>query len=376
MKRSKVLRIAGWIFVVLIALLAIGITATIGWRPFIGPNARALTDRRFDSTPERLARGRYIAENVANCFSCHSEREWNKTDAPEVTGTHGAGAPIFPLEGLPGAVHPPNITPDKDTGAGNWTDDQLARAIREGIGYDGRALFPMMPYENFRFLSDEDLASVIVYLRSIPPVRREIPKTELIFPVKYLIRSAPHPVTEPVSAPDVSTPQKRGDYLVTIGGCRDCHTPLQDGQRLTQFDLAGGDFLRGPWGDATSANITQSPSGIPYVRRRALPRSDADRNGESSTTETDHAVVVLPQHDRRRPEEHLCLPADRAPHPAPCGQQQASVAVQALWPHSQRWRSELTGSDDAGAWLLCRILEADSSRPHTGRRFVLIGQRL
>jgi mono/diheme cytochrome c family protein len=264
MKRSKVLRIAGWIFVVLIALLAIGITATIGWRPFIGPNARALTDRRFDSTPERLARGRYITENVANCFACHSDREWNKTDAPEVTGTHGAGAPIFPLEGLPGAVHPPNITPDKDTGAGNWTDDQLARAIREGIGYDGRALFPMMPYENFRFLSDEDLASVIVYLRSIPPVRREIPKTELIFPVKYLIRSAPHPVTEPVSAPDVSTPQKRGDYLVTIGGCRDCHTPLRDGQRLTQFDLAGGDFLRGPWGDATSANITQSPSGIPY----------------------------------------------------------------------------------------------------------------
>ena len=75
----------------------------------------------------------------------------------------------IPIAGSPGAVYPPNITPDKETGAGNWTDDQLARAIREGIGYDGRALFPFMPYENFRYLSDEDLASVIVYLRSIPP---------------------------------------------------------------------------------------------------------------------------------------------------------------------------------------------------------------
>jgi mono/diheme cytochrome c family protein len=168
------------------------------------------------------------------------------------------------VKDLPGAVHPPNITPDKETGAGNWTDDQLARAIREGIGYDGRALFPFMPYENYRYLSDEDLASVIVYLRSIPPVRRAVPKTELIFPVKYLINSAPIPVREPVPEPDLSTPVKRGDYLVTLGGCRDCHTPQQQGQRMMELDLAGGFELIGPWGNVASANITQAPSGIPY----------------------------------------------------------------------------------------------------------------
>ena len=263
MKRSK-LRIVGWIFAALVVLLAIAITATIGWRPFIGPNARALTDRTFAASPERLARGQYLTENVANCFACHSDRDWSREDAAEVPGTHGAGTPKFPLQDLPGAVYPPNITPDKETGAGNWTDDQLARAIREGIGSDGRALFPFMPYENFRYLSDEDLASIIVYLRSIPPVRRAVPKTELIFPVKYLIRSAPHPLTEPVAEPDTSTAVKRGDYLVTIGGCRDCHTPMTNGQRMMQFDLAGGFLLRGPWGEVSSANITQSPSGIPY----------------------------------------------------------------------------------------------------------------
>jgi mono/diheme cytochrome c family protein len=181
-----------------------------------------------------------------------------------VPGTKGGGSPAFPLQDLPGEVHPPNISPDKETGAGNWSDDQLARAIREGIGNDGRALFPFMPYENFRHLSDEDLASVVVYLRSIPPVHRAVPKTELIFPVKYLIRSAPEPLTQAVPAPDVSTVAKRGEYLVTIGGCRDCHTPQKNGQRIAALDLAGGFLLRGPWGEVASANITGDPSGIPY----------------------------------------------------------------------------------------------------------------
>ena len=257
-------KIIGWTAGVLVVLLLVAITGTIGWRPFIGPRSRALTDRTFASTPQRVDRGRYLTENLLNCFACHSERDWTQHDAPLVSGTHGAGSPDFPLMDLPGDVNPPNITPDKETGAGTWTDDQLARAIREGIGYDGRALFPFMPYENFRYLSDEDLASVIVYLRSLAPVRRAVPRTELVFPVKYLIRAAPDPLTAPVPAPDTSTPVKRGDYLVTIGGCRDCHTPMHNGQRMTELDLAGGFFLRGPWGEVASANITQAPSGIPY----------------------------------------------------------------------------------------------------------------
>jgi mono/diheme cytochrome c family protein len=273
----KRLKIVGWILVALFVLVLVAITATIGWRPFIGPNARALTDRTFASTPERVDRGRYLTENLLNCFACHSERDWAQQDVPIVKGMHGAGAPVFPLKDLPGDVHPPNITPDKETGAGNWTDDQLARAIREGIGNDGRALFPFMPYENFRYLSDEDLASVIVYLRSLAPVRRAVPKTELIFPVKYLIRSAPQPLDGEVPAPDMSTPVKRGDYLVTIGGCRDCHSPQHNGQRIEELDLAGGFFLRGPWGEVASANITQAPSGIPYYDERLF--MDAMRTG-------------------------------------------------------------------------------------------------
>jgi mono/diheme cytochrome c family protein len=255
----------GWSLVALAAVLAVGITFTIGWRPFIGPQARPLTARKFEATPERLARGEYLVNSVTDCMGCHSEHDWTKHDAPILPGTLGAGQDMNLLKGFPGQVFAPNITPDPETGAGSWSDDQLARAIREGIGHDGRALFPFMPYLDFRRLSDEDLASIVVYLRSLPPVRKQRPPTQLIFPVKYLIRSVPQPLDAPVPQPDLSTPEKRGAYLVGIAGCADCHTP-QDahGQPLPGMDFAGGLILDGPWGRVASANITPDPSGIPY----------------------------------------------------------------------------------------------------------------
>jgi mono/diheme cytochrome c family protein len=259
----KIAKIAVYVLVGLILALSLAVTLTIGWRPFIGPQARPLTNRTFERKPERLARGQYLVENLG-CFECHGEHDWTKHDAPLIEGTRGAGYAEFPLAGLPGRVIPPNITPDPETGAGNWTDDMLARAIREGIGHDGRALFPFMPYPDFHSMSDEDLASVIVYLRSIPPIRKALPKTEIIFPVKYLMRSMPQPITEPVPQADVSTPVKRGEYLVTVAGCTDCHTPQAKGQPIRGLEFAGGFVLEGPWGRVASANITPDPSGIPY----------------------------------------------------------------------------------------------------------------
>jgi mono/diheme cytochrome c family protein len=248
-----------------VILLAGGITFTIGWRPFIGPRARALTTRTFERTPARLARGQYLVEHVTECMGCHADHDWTAHDAPQLPNTKGAGQDMNVLKGFPGKVYAPNITPDRETGAGDWSDDQLARAIREGVSHDGRALFPFMPYPDFRVMSDEDLASVIVYLRSLPPVHREQPQTELVFPVNYLIRGAPQPLDAPVGEPDISTPEKRGKYLVTIGGCTDCHTP-QDarGQRMAGLEFAGGFVLDGPWGRVASSNLTPDPSGIPY----------------------------------------------------------------------------------------------------------------
>ena len=258
-------KILAWVLFALAAVLVLAITFTIGWRPFIGPRTRPLNARRFESTPARLARGQYLVENVADCMDCHAEHDWTLHDAPVLPNTLGAGQDMSLLKGLPGRVVASNITPDPETGAGNWTDDQLSRAIREGIGHDGRALFPFMPYPEFRTLSDEDVASIVVYLRSLAPVHKQRPVTELIFPVKYLIRSVPQPLDSPVPQPDVSTPEKRGRYLVTIAACADCHTP-QDahGQPQPGMDFSGGFVLDGPWGRVASANITPDASGISY----------------------------------------------------------------------------------------------------------------
>jgi mono/diheme cytochrome c family protein len=147
---------------------------------------------------------------------------------------------------------------------GNWSDDALARAIREGIGHDGRTLFPMMPYEHFRHLPDEDVASIVVYLRSLPAVRNPLPSTEIIFPVKYLIRSVPEPIEAPVAPPDLSAPLKRGAYLVEIAGCIDCHTPQVHGQPVAGMEFGGGQVFEGPWGKVASANLTPDASGISY----------------------------------------------------------------------------------------------------------------
>lgn len=262
---SRLGKTLGVLIAVLLLVLVAGITFTVGWHPFIGPRTRPLTARKFQSTPERLARGEYLVRDVTDCLGCHAEHDWTAHDAPLLPNTLGAGQDMNMLKGFPGKVYAPNITPDVETGMGSWSDDQLGRAIREGVGHDGRALFPFMPYSGFRYMSDEDLAAVIVYLRSLPPVHKQQPRTELIFPVKYLIRNAPKPLEAPVPPPDISTPEKRGKYLATIAGCADCHTPQgAHGQPLPAMDFAGGFILQGPWGRVASANITPDSSGISY----------------------------------------------------------------------------------------------------------------
>lgn len=261
---KRFLKVAFVVLLCLVALLAAGITFTVGWRPFIGPRARPLTNRAFERTPERWSRGKYLVENVNACMDCHSPRDWTKHDAPIPDGMEGAGGDLSMLKGLPGIVVAPNLTPDPETGAGNWSDDALARAIREGIGHDGHALFPLMPYSHYRHLSDEDVASIVVYLRSLPAVRNPMRKTEIIFPVRYLIRTVPEPITAPVPAPDVSDQVKRGAFLVDIAACVDCHTPVDRGQPLPGMAFSGGQIFEGPWGRVATANLTPDPSGIPY----------------------------------------------------------------------------------------------------------------
>jgi hypothetical protein len=82
-------------------------------------------------------------------MGCHAEHDWTAHDAPMLPKTLGAGQDMNILKGFPGKVYAPNMTPDPETGAGSFSDDQLASAIREGVSHDGRALFPFMAYLDF-----------------------------------------------------------------------------------------------------------------------------------------------------------------------------------------------------------------------------------
>jgi mono/diheme cytochrome c family protein len=220
---------------------------------------RPLTNIKYEHTAERLKRGEYLATGILECFMCHTERDWKLPGAPPIAGKLGCGK-ILEEDSIM-RLAPPNITPDKETGAGTWTDDMFARAIREGVGHDGRALSPGMPYNNFKHLSDEDLASVIVYIRSLPPVHNVVLPTKIPAGDRSGIEKSLKPITERVLDPDFSNAKKLGRYLVGLAGCADCHTSFAN---YSPGAYAGGILINHGHGSAFSANITSDASGMIY----------------------------------------------------------------------------------------------------------------
>lgn len=233
------------------------------WRVILGPRARPLRNIRFERTPTRLKRGEYLVQGPLLCFGCHSDRDWSKPGAPPVAGKEGAGH-SFAEDGIPWLIAP-NITPDRETGAGTWTDDMLARAIREGVGHDGRALFPEMPYVFLSSLSDEDLASVVVYLRTIPAVHNALPKTRVPWRMRMRFTGMPQPITRPQGPPSNGEYARYGGYIARLADCAACHTNHRPPDSPTAGKLfAGGSAFTSPLGPVFTANITPDPSGIGY----------------------------------------------------------------------------------------------------------------
>ena len=177
----------------LAALVLLAITFVVGWRELLfGPRARVTRSEPFERTPARVERGRHLVEDVFSCAGCHSPRDWKAPGAPAVATQRLAGA-NGEHEGM-AWLTAPNLTPDAETGSGTWSDDAMARGIREGIGHDGRTLFPMMPYQSYRRIPDEDVQSIVVYLKSLAPVRNPLPATHIPFPLSLLVRSVPQPL--------------------------------------------------------------------------------------------------------------------------------------------------------------------------------------
>lgn len=243
-------------FAYVVLTLAVLAGGGFGWLASKKPQAAPPSDIKVEVTEARLERGRYLFEHLADCEGCHSPRDWSKYAGPVIAGQRGSGFE-FPAElGLPGKVVSANLTSDPETGLGAWTDGEILRAMREGVSKDGRALFNFMPYEHYAHMSDEDAYSLVVYLRTLPPVRRAMPRSELIFPVKYLVNDLPRPLSGPVAPVSKADKVKYGEYLVTIGECKTCHSKLDKGVPVAGREFGGGEEFR--FGDllVRSANIT------------------------------------------------------------------------------------------------------------------------
>jgi mono/diheme cytochrome c family protein len=199
-----------------------------------------------------VARGHYVVRNVANCAQCHG-------DTAQMAAAM-AGADV-PLSGgmtwniPPGKFYTRNITPDDETGLGRIPDGAIARALRNGIGSDGRALLPFMEFQG---LSDEDLTAVVSYLRTQPPVHNMVPMHQYTALGKVLKATMFAQPTGPKETPPVENPRgptiENGRYLVeSVALCWACHT---------QRDPKTGQLTGPRFGGATGVEEPSDPGHV------------------------------------------------------------------------------------------------------------------
>ena len=246
---KRILRILFFIFIAIIFIAGSGIL----YISLSKPNIPLQKDIHVEITPDRLARGHYLANHVTVCMDCHSTREWDKFAAPMKEGTNGMGGEYFgPEMGFPGDFYAPNITPANLKG---WSDAELYRAITSGVTKDNRALFPVMPYLAYGKMNQEDIFSIIAYIRSLAPIENDVRVSEATFPMSLIMKTIPQPA-DPQPKPSPDNTLEYGKYLANAAGCIDCHTPFEKGQFVEGMDFAGGRQFPLPGGMLVSANIT------------------------------------------------------------------------------------------------------------------------
>ena len=226
-----------------------------------GPAANTpATTESAAATPALIERGQYLAR-AGNCGACHTT----------AGGAPFAGGVAF--ETPFGKVYSANITPDPDTGIGNWTSRQFLRSLRKGLRANDQHLYPVFPYPAFTKLTDEDAAALFAYLRSVPAVRSDVPKNDMSLPFgqRWLLGAWNAMFfDEGPYKPDAaqSAEWNRGAYLVTgLAHCSACHSPRNflGAERVakamtggTYRDESAGGVMR-PW---SAPNLTSASNGL------------------------------------------------------------------------------------------------------------------
>lgn len=199
----------------------------------------------------QVERGRYLMNSIVACGNCHTPQ------GPQgpLPGMTLAGGTVF--DEKPFTAFASNITPDKETGIGRWSDAQLIRAIREGRRPDDSMIGPPMPVASYRGISDTDIKALVAYMRAVEPVKHVAPRSVYRTPL-------PTSYGPPVGkVADVSRANKvaYGRYLAEpLGHCMECHSkPGPQGEPDLVGGLgAGGMTFNGPWGESIATNLTST----------------------------------------------------------------------------------------------------------------------
>ena len=245
-----------WLRRIVLAVLGLSLVLVGGGYLYlfvILPRDLPVPDLAIELTPERVERGTYLATAVYGCAYCHSERDWTLYGGPPKPGTIGKGGERFDQSlGLSGMIVSPNITP---YALGDWSDGEVYRAIVSGLHKDGYAFFPIMPFDVYLYLPEEDLYALVAWVRSLEPIAHDTPPRDPSLMMQFVgnIRALP---ADPWVIDD-SDPVQRGERMAVIAGCRFCHTPADErAQALPGMTLAGGLGMVANGVTVYSANIT------------------------------------------------------------------------------------------------------------------------
>jgi mono/diheme cytochrome c family protein len=208
----------------------------------------AFVGAAYAETP--VERGSYLVNTIMTCANCHSP----KGPPQVVAGKDFSGGLRF--NEPPFDVTAPNITEDKETGIGSWSDADIKKLLRTGVRPNGVPIAVVMPTGFYDIITDGDMDAIVAYLRTIAPISNKVPAP--IYKMQTVRQVFPGG-EKPYTPDMLKDPMKNGFYLATIGHCMECHTPLVKGQHDWTADLGrGGMEFPGPWGVSVSRNITSS----------------------------------------------------------------------------------------------------------------------
>lgn len=241
------------VLLIFAAVLIAGVLCAGAYIKFALPDVAAAPAIKAPTDKVSIEHGAYLANHVAVCMDCHSRRDWSRFSGPLAAGPLGIGGEYFgPEMGFPGKFYAANLTPAH---LGNWTDGEIFRAITTGVSKDGHALFPVMPYQHYAKMDQEDVLDIIAYIRTLPAAKSEIPPADADFPMNFILNTIPDEA-HLSRKPDVNDQIAYGAYLVNVASCGECHTPVNKGEPIAGKELAGGREFLLPGGALYSANLT------------------------------------------------------------------------------------------------------------------------